>query len=245
MKNNIGKTEILIVNTGKANLKNVVIKVKDEGEQINLKPKTHIKILGVIIDDQLNWTKQVNNVKRNSFNSTRNLHRINHLLPIKVKIHLYNALITPHFDYADVVWGGCGKTNSKKLQLVQNFAAKSITGNRKYDSATNSLQKLKFLNLQQRRNIHEAVFVHKSILQLNPSNINTEYLQQRPTSNTRQSHEGKLNLPTHRTSKYENSPFYRTIKSWNSCPSNIPTGNPKIHKTLLQKYLIKQTYTAI
>jgi hypothetical protein len=72
-----------------------------------------------------------------------------HLLPIKVKIHLYNALITPHFDCADVVSGGCGKTNCKKLQLALNFAAKSITGNRKHDTATNSLQKLKFLNLQQ------------------------------------------------------------------------------------------------
>ena len=242
MKNNIGKTEILIINTRNANLKDIKIRVKNEGEQITLKPQSCIKVLGILIDDQLNWTKQTNNVKRKALNATRNLHRINHLLPVKVKINLYNALISPLFDYADVIWGGCGKVNSNKLQVVQNFAAKSITGNKKYDSATNSLQKIKFLKLQQRRTIHESVFAHKSLLHINPPNINAEYDNQLPTTNTRSAKEGKLNLPKHRTSKYQNSPFYRCIKSWNSCPASIPAENPKVHKTHFQKYLIQQTY---
>ena len=242
MKNNIGKTEILIMNTRNINLKNIAVKIKDEGQQISLKPQSFIKVLGVLIDDKLNWCKQVNKVKRNSINATRNLHRINHLLPIKEKVNLYNTLIVPHFDYADVVWGGCGKVNSSKLQVVQNFAAKSITGHKKSDSATYSLQKLKFLNLQQRRNIHEAVFTHKSLQQLNPTNINNEYAKQCPTSNTRKSLEGKLNLPIHYTSKYEHSPLYRTIKAWNSCPTEINSELPHIFKRNLQKFTMKQTY---
>ena len=158
------------------------------------------------------------------------------------RVHLYNALITPHLDYADVVWGGCGATNSNKLQLVQNFAAKSITGNKKRDSATKSLKKLKFLNLKQRRTVHETVFIHKSLLGINPANINEDYTQQKPTGNTRRAQQGKLNLPTHQSSKYQNSPFYRTIKSWNSCPSSLPANNPKTHKIHFQKYLIDRTY---
>ena len=242
MKNNIGKTEVLIINTRKANLKDVNIRIKDEGRVITLEPQTHIKILGVIIDDQLNWNRQVNNTKKKAMNATRNVHRINHLLPIKERVNLYNALITPHLDYADVVWGGCGTTNSNKLQLVQNFAAKSITGNKKRDSATKSLKKLKFLKLNQRRTVHETVFIHKSLLNINPANINEDYSQQKPTGNTRRAHQGKLNLPTHQSSKYQNSPFYRTIKSWNSCPSSFPADNPKTHKSHFQKYLINQTY---
>ena len=242
MKNNISKTEVLILNTKKVNLKDIVIKVKDGEKIIQIKPKSHIKILGVLIDDQLNWTKQVNNVKRNALNSIRNLHRVNHLLPTKLKVNLYNALVTPHLDYADVVWAGCGKSNSQKLQIAQNFAAKSITGNKKYDSASDSLRKLQFLNLHQRRTVHEAVYTHKSLLQLNPANTNADYLQHRPTSNTRSSTLGKLNLPKHRTSKFQNSPLFRTIKSWNSCPDHISTDNIKTHKSLHQKYLITETY---
>ena len=177
-------------------------------------------------------------------NATRNLHRINHLLPIKEKVNLYNALIVPHFDYADIAWGGCGKINSNKLQIVQNFAAKSITGHKKHDSATFSRNKLKFLDLQQRRNIHEAAFVHKSLQHLNPTNINSEYAKQQPTSNTRNSHDGKLNLPIHHTSKYQQSPFFRTIKSWNLSPTTL-TEQSKLTNTFkknLQKHFMQQTF---
>jgi hypothetical protein len=134
------------------------------------------------------------------------------------------------------------RQDSQKLQIAQNFAAKSITGNRKYDSASHSMSKLRFLNLQQRRMVHESVYTHKSLLQLNPPNSNTPYLQQRPTSNTRNSTIGKLNLPKHRTSKYQSSPLYRTIKSWNACPNHLPQNSIKQHKTQLQKHLINTTY---
>ena len=242
MKNNIGKTEVLIINTRKDDLTNIKIRVKDDGKPIAIKPKPYIKILGVWIDDQLNWDKQVKHVKQKSLNSIRNLHRINHLLPIKLKVNLYNSLVTPNFDYADIVWGGCGKVNSQKLQVAQNFAVKSITGHRKYDSATHSMKQLKFLNLSQRRTVHEAVFTHKSLLQLNPESNNADYLEQRPTSNTRNSTQGKLNLPKHRTTKFQHSPLYRSIKSWNSCPETLCKDSVKIHKRQHQKFLIQQTF---
>ena len=175
-------------------------------------------------------------------NAIRNIHRINNLIPIKLRIHLYNALISPQFDYADIAWGGCGKLNSRRLQTTQNFAIKSITGNKKSDSATASFNKLKFLRLHQRRYLHEATFAHKSLLFQNPDEINNQYLQQLSIGNTRQANQGKLTLPRHFTTKYESSPLYRSIKTWNSCPSHIPTGNIKCHKTFLHKHLIQETF---
>ena len=242
MKNNITKTEVLVINTKKAPVNNMKIQVIDTGKPKTLKPKQHIKILGVYLDDKLNWKKQISNVKSKAMNAIRNIHRINHLLPIKQRVQLYNSLISPQFDYADVVWGGCGAVNNQRLQVAQNFAIKSITGNKKSDSATASFNKLKFLRLEQRRFLHEAVFCHKSLLFQNPEEINNSYLKQLPVGNTRQAAQGKLTLPTHSTSKYENSPLYRSLKTWNSCPTSIPTGNIKIHKSALHKHIIQQTY---
>ena len=201
-----------------------------------------MKILGVTIDENLNWNKQTNNVKKKAFYATRCLNRVNHLLPVKVKVNLYNALITPHFDYADIIWGGLTKANSNKLQIVQNYAAKSITGCKKYDSATASLQKLRFLKLDQRRTVHEATFTHKSMLQLNPKNINAEFMEHKPTSNTRYAVSGKLNLPIHSTSKYAASPLYRSIKSWNAVPDELPRENIKTLKNSFQKCLINKSW---
>ena len=238
MKNNLGKTEVLVFNQGR-NTQNLKILVEDEGKTVVIKSKPFIKVLGVIIDSKLNWTNQVNTVKHKAMNITRNIHRINHLLPLKVRKDLYNAVISPQFNYADIVWGGCSQKDSKSLQRIQNFAAKSITGNRKFDSATKSLKSLNLLNLKQRRQIHETVFAHKSLLEKNPTNINELYKRHLSTVNTRQAIAKKLTIPAHKTAKFESSPLYRTIKSWNGCPTNLPFDNVKAHKDNFQKYLLQ------
>ena len=120
---------------------------------------------------------------------------------------------------------------------MQNFAAKSITGHRKYDSATNSLKQLNFLNLHQRRQVHENVFSHRGLLQQSSANINSQYMEYTSKANTRHAEKKKLRLPKHKTAKFERSPLYRTISSWNAHPT-FSFGNIKQQKTELQKHLI-------
>ena len=150
---------------------------------------------------------------------------------------MYHAVISPQFSYADVVWGGCLQKESDSLQRIQNFAAKSITGHRKYDSASNSLNQLNLLNLQQRRKVHETVFIHKALLQKSTANLNEQYNQYISTANTRQAEARKLTIPAHKTSKFERSPLYRTILSWNRCPPNLTFDSIKSHKNSLQKFM--------
>ena len=61
---------------------------------------------------------------------------------------LYNTLIVPIFNYTDIIWGGCNKTQGKRLQITQNFAARSILGKSKYDSGKLALKELNLLNLK-------------------------------------------------------------------------------------------------
>ena len=243
MKNNVGKTEIVVFSK-KINEKNFLIKMPGESlkEPIIIKPKNHTKVLGVYIDKGMKWDKQINIVRRNAMNVVRNIHKINKFLPEKIRIDLYHALISPLFNYADVIWGGCRKKDSKKLQTVQNFAAKSITGNRKYDSATNSLTHLKLLNLEKRREIHETVFIHKALTGKSSKNLQNEYDLYSGKINTRNSKKGKLILPAHTTTRYRKSVLYRTIKSWNNLPQIVKNEDPKKQKNNYQKFLIDEMY---
>ena len=236
MKNNISKSEILLITPGRTQHK-LKITVTDEGKPVTIKTSECIKILGVKIDAQLNWKKQINAVKKKAMNTIRNLNRTNHLLPMEHRLQLYKSLVEPHFSYADIAWGGCGTTNANSLQLAQNFAARSILGMKKSESATSALRKLKLLNLKERRKIHETVFAHKSIMNKHPENINSAYQSQLSKANTRSATEKKLTIPKHRTSKYEQSPFYRTITSWNAVPGNLHLGNIKAHKNSYQAHI--------
>ena len=244
MKNNIAKTEILMVNPRKENEK-MKINIQHEGKKITIETVPHIKVLGIFIDSKLNWSKQVNAVRNKAMDSVRNLHRVNHLLDEKHRVALYKALISPLFSYGDIIWGGCTKKDSEKLQRVQNFAAKSITGNRKYDSASASLRKLKFLNLEQRRQVHQTVFVHKALTDKNTPSINQLYTSYLSNANTRRAEHRRLTIPTHKTSRFEKSPLYQSITSWNQTPITLPIGNIKQHKYLFQQHMINNnTLTA-
>ena len=241
MQNNIGKTEILVTKI-KGTKNTVKLKIIEDGKRKILESKPFIKVLGVYLDENLDWKKHLRQVKKVSTNSIRNIHRVNHLLPVKTRINLYNALILPHFDYADIIYGGCNKTGSKYLQTAQNFAIRSITGTKKTVSPKESFKKLKFLDLESLRSVHEAVFAHKSLLDLNPQQISLNHVKQLSTGPTRNSSNGSFNLPVHKCSKYQKSPFFRTIVSWNSSPKDIPTQNIKIFKKHFQRNLIDTKY---
>ena len=236
MKNNSSKSEILVVSTKKSD--KIKINVLENGEQKIVKSKKWIKILGVYVDHILSWSKQINIVKKNATNVIRQIHRINKFLPLKLKMTLYNTLITPILNYADIIWGGCNKTHGKRLQVTQNFAARSILGKNKYDSGKAALRELNLLNLEQRRLVHESVFAHKALSEKLPKNIVKRFNNFRPKLVTRRNKLNKLNIPQHNLSKYKKSPIYRTITSWNKAPTNLPFGKIKSHKNGFQKYLL-------
>ena len=87
MKNNISKSEILLITPGRTQHK-LKITVTDEGKPVTIKTSECIKILGVKIDAQLNWKKQINAVKKKAMNTIRNLNRTNHLLPMEHRLQL-------------------------------------------------------------------------------------------------------------------------------------------------------------
>ena len=140
--------------------------------------KHSIKILGVHLDNQLNWSKQVQEVNKKANYAVRNLQRVNMLLPFKPKILLYNSLVASHFNYADTVWAGCSTKDQNKLQRTQNLAVKSILavrscilGMKKNQSAAAALKSAKLLPLVEKRKIHEAVFIHKGLQHKLPLSI--------------------------------------------------------------------------
>ena len=238
MKNNIGKTEILIMENSKK-IPNLPIEIEHEGKQIKINPKEVLWILGIYVDKNLNWNKQIKHVKKKSMNSIINLNRIKYVLPEKTKTQLYNTLVTPHFAYASVAWGGCSKENERKLQVAQNFALRAIKNKRKRESAKEILKEMKFLNLVEKRQVHEAVFITKSLLNKTSQNITNEYLNYLSIEKTRQATNGKLKIPKHNKSIFKRSPLYRTIKVWNDIPNTISRENPKTFKTNYQNHLIK------
>ena len=117
----------------------------------------------------MNWNRQINEVNKKARNATINLQRINQLLPFKSRMILYNSLVASHFSYADTVWAGCSTKNQNKLQRTQNMAVKSMLGLKRDASSETALKKANLLPLNQKRKIHEAVYINM-VLFIQPNN---------------------------------------------------------------------------
>ena len=218
--NNASKTEIMLI-SGRKHEESFYIEIKEDEKIKKLELKNHIKILGVYLDQHLNWKKQVQEVNKKAKFAARNLQRINQLIPIKSRILLYNSLVATHFNYADTVWAGCNVEEHNKLQRTQNIAIKSILGMKKHDSATVALKKAKLLPLNDKRKIHQAVYVHKALDNKLSAPVCRTYEEQKSKTANRSSEKQTLGCPAHKTERYKRSPLYTSITAWNSIPIQL------------------------
>ena len=67
---------------------------------------THVRLLGVTIDDRLSWSKHLTDVKK-SFVNKLNLLKKSLFLTRDALLDLYFQVLLPSVPYGLVVWGGC------------------------------------------------------------------------------------------------------------------------------------------
>ena len=101
------------------------------------------------------------------------MRRVHHLLPQQSRITLYNALMLPLFDYANIIWGDKNDvTLMDSLQILQNKAAKVILGLSPNHSAGEAFETLRWKPLHVRRQCHRCIVIYKSIkLPMTPNTI--------------------------------------------------------------------------
>jgi hypothetical protein len=58
------------------------------------------------------------------------LRRIKPFVPQSSLVTLYKSLIEPYFDHCSPIWDTCDKILKDRLQILQNRAARVITGAR-------------------------------------------------------------------------------------------------------------------
>ena len=107
---------------------------------------------------------------------------------------IHQALIEPHFDYFNIVWGNCRITLQKKVQKTQNRAAHVLTYSNYDANAGHLFELLSWKNLASQQQIQRATMVYKSLHGLTPDYLCSKFERRETAYNLRDS-ENKLNVP--------------------------------------------------
>lgn len=188
-------------------------------ENVTITSEKSVKLLGINIDNDLNFCEHANILIRKASRQLNCLKRIAYGLDKNVKLLLYKSFVLSNFSYCPVVWHACGAMNTKKLEKVQHRALKFV-----FDDHSASYEdllaraNLPTLELGRLRTIAMEVF--KAYNKLSPAYINSLFTQNSTRYNLRRRE--TIRIMPNRTTRYGLHSFRHSGgKIWNSLPDNL------------------------
>ena len=145
-----------------------------------------MRLLGINIDNKLNFSEHVKIVTVKGGRQVDVLMRLRNLIPEKAKLQLYKTAILPHLAYCSVVWHFIRASDTRKLERIQERALRSIY--RDKNSTNNELLSTARLpTLYNQRLQDMAILVYKVKNNLCPHYITDRFKQHDSRYNLRDS----------------------------------------------------------
>ncbi|KAJ0172872.1 hypothetical protein K1T71_004733 [Dendrolimus kikuchii] len=137
---------------------------------------------------------------------------------------LAQSLLLPLIDYADACYLDITQEQLDKLERLQNVCIRFIFGLRKYDHISEFRNKLKWLPIRLRRNVHLLSLLHNILFNpCTPPYLKElfSFLYQSHSCNLRSNENLLLTIPKHTSSFVGNSFAVQAVRLWNSLPLKI------------------------
>lgn len=206
---------------------------------LNFTISAKVRNLGVVIDNNLQFDRQIASVVGSSFFHLRSFAKIKSFLSnasLEVAIH---AFITSRLDYCNSLYYGISKNQISRLQVVQNAAARFLKGGKKFDHVTPFLRSLHWLPVQYRIDYKILLLVYKSLNNLAPSYLSDLLHPYTSNRELRSGNKSLLRIPRTRLKKRGNRAFEVVGPTlWNNLPIHLKMASTLSEfKTALKTYL--------
>ncbi len=159
----------------------------------------------------------------------RDFRRVRRFLTQEASILVANALVSSRLDYCNSLYRSLSKFNLRKLQIIQNSAARIVTNTSKFARITPVLKKLHWLPIEHRSVFKTATLVYKFLHTGYPKYFAPHLSSYHSSYNTRcsQSSRNFLVVPKFCAStqksvrQFDNSFAFDAPTVWNALPDEI------------------------
>ena len=204
-----------------------------------LLPSESIKDLGVTFDPTLSFDNHILATVSSCMSKLAQINRAKHAFNSGLLVTIINALVFSKLYYCSTVWSSTTACNVQKLQLVQNFAARIISGTYKFEHITPSLKNLRWLPVKKQLYLRDAVFAFKCMTGCAPTYLTSQFVKRQQISSRTTRNSQQLNIPLCKTTAGQRSFYYRIVKLWNSLDKDLKLceSHTNFKKTLKTKLL--------
>jgi hypothetical protein len=241
---NVDKTELMWFTTSRrlGQLPNGSIVLGD----YDVSPSSSARNLGVFFDAGLSMQRHVDVVVSRCFAALRQLRSIRRYVSSTVFKSLVTSLVLTRLDYCNSALINLPATQIRRLQSVQNAAARLVFNMRRSDHVTDALICLHWLRVAERIRFKVAVLVYKSLHEQSPSylaNFTKTSLGSHRTG-LRSSSSSQLRVPRYKLSTVGDRAFpVAGAVVWNSLPQHVKSASSlTIFRSRLKTFLFKFSF---
>lgn len=205
--------------------------------------KPVITNLGVKIEANLKFESQVRAVVRSSFFHLRELAKIKTILSKQHFETVIHAFVTSRLDYCNALYFGVSDASIRRLQVVQNAAARLLTGTKKSEHITPILISLHWLPVHFRIVFKILLFAFKSLNGL-PPHLSELLQPYTPARSLRSANQQLLKVPKTKY-KFKGDRAFAVVapKLWNDQPLHVRQASSLSEfKSLLKTYLFAEAF---
>ena len=180
------------------------------------------KTLGITDDQHLSWKSNTDIICKKITAGISAIRRIKPFAEKETLISIYNAIVWLYFNYCCEVWDVFNETQFKRIQKLQNRAARIILNMSNEVDHSTALHALGWESLKTERKKAKAKIMYKILNKMGPKSLaNLFSRKSEKTDYNLRGISSNLCLPKPRTNNMKNSFMYDGAKLWNSIPEDI------------------------
>jgi predicted ester cyclase len=224
VKLNTSKSKYMVIAKSKYKLTSLTNDMKTTPLEIEsqfLERVEVFKYLGVMIDCCLKFDEHVSYVIKKAGKKVMYLGRLRNKLSMSTKKLIYNCIVAPHLDYCATVLWRTSEENLDKLQVLQNYAMRSILNCRRRASKRFMLRKIGWLDVRQKIELNVCVMIKKILSGELPSYLSEDVqfasnIHNYPTRNSE-----NLYIPTVASDFCAKSLSHSGFQFYNTLPTHV------------------------
>ena len=190
-------------------------------------PSMTEKLLGAHISQDLKWKHHIlvseDSLVKQLLSRVNGLAMLSPRASLETRLMVANGIIMSKLCYLIQLWGGCENYLAKQLQVLQNRAARLVTGNGWFTTKRKLLKTCKWLSINKLIVFQSIIATHKIVINNSPYHLATRISTTHPRW-TRQATTGCIRFGetfSANQSLVKTSFCYRTVSQYNSIPASI------------------------
>ena len=180
------------------------------------------KNIGAVMDNKMNMISHVNHISRSCYVHLRNIGRIRPNLTEDAAATIVHAFVSSKLDNSNSLLYGVPECVTKKLQLIQNNAARIVTRSRKHEHVTPILKRLHWLPIRYRIQFKICLMAFKCLHGKAPTYLSDLLVPYEPARTLRSGSQCLLTERRPRLKKVGDRAFAAAApKLWNMLPEDL------------------------